>query len=103
MSQSIQAERTETLQEVCEDNTALQHAKEICSRESVVMDERGNIISRSITHGDGLQMLYRKKLVLGTGDWEQHSLSEANQIVHEAPDSNDPNKIETFINDKLQQ
>lgn len=98
MSQSLEQERAKMLQDVCGDTTTLQHTKDIVSRNSVVMDSRGNLFLREAINGDGTKMLYRKHLVLGTGDWTQHSLEEANRIINKVPSSYESEEeIESFI------
>jgi hypothetical protein len=98
MSQSIEQERAKMLQDVCGDTTTLQHTKDIVSRNSVVMDSRGNLFLREAMNGDGTKMLYRKHLVLGTGNWPQHSLEEANRIINNVPQSyTEEEEIERFI------
>jgi hypothetical protein len=86
------------LQDVCGDTTTLQHTKDIVSRNSVVMDSRGNLFLREEMNGDGAKMLYRKHLVLGTANWTQHSLEEANRIINNVPQSyTDEEEIKSFI------
>lgn len=101
MSQSIEQERAKMLQDVCDDTTTLQHTKDIVSRNSVVMDSRGNLFLREAMNGSGTTMLYRKHLVLGTGNWPQHSLEEANHIIDRIPDSyTSEERIERFITEQ---
>jgi len=98
MSQSIEQERAQMLQDVCGESTTLQHTKDIVSRNSVVMDSRGNLFLREKMNINGTKMLYRKHLVLGTGNWPQHSLEEANRIIDCVPESyTSEEKIERFI------
>lgn len=86
------------LQDVCGETTQLQHTKDIVSRNSVVMDNRGNLFLREPMDADGAKMLYRKHLVLGTGDWPQHTLERANEIIDAVPNSYTKEKeIKRFI------
>lgn len=103
MSQALSAERAEVLQDVCNGSTKLEHTREICSRDEVVMDERGNLLPRENVTQNTILMQYRKDLVLGTSDrWDQHPLDEANEILEQVPESyEDPDKIESFINQQL--
>lgn len=101
MSQPIEQERAKMLQDVCADTTTLEHTKDIVSRNSVVMDRHGNLFLRKEMNGSGATMLYRKHLVLGTGDWPQHSLDEANHIIDSIPDSyRSEEKIKRFITEQ---
>jgi len=85
------------LQEVCSETSNLEHTKEVVSRSSVVMDEEGNLLS-GIVGPKTKKMLYRKHLVLGTGNWPQHSLERANFIINEIPKTlRSEEEIETFI------
>lgn len=104
MSQTIRNEQTEVLQDVCSDSSKLEETKAICSRDTVVMDERGNLRPSDEVSEDRQRMLLRKQLVLGTCDeWNQHSLSEANDIIGSIPSHYDRrDEIVRFINKKLQ-
>jgi len=62
------------------------------------MASRGNLFLREAMNGAGTKMLYRKHLVLGPGNWPQHSLEEANRIINNVPQSyTDEEEIERFI------
>lgn len=101
MSESIEQERAKMLQDVCGESTTLQHTKDIVSRNSVVMDNRGNLFLRDEMNVDGTKMLYRKHLVLGTGNWPQHTLEEANSIIKCLPESyTSEEEIEMFITEQ---
>lgn len=73
-----------------QDGDLLPRAKESLESEYVIMDRDGNLKYRSTSAPEGVKHQLkedlakkRKKLVLGLGEYDRHTLQEANEIIRE--------------------
>lgn len=115
MTTQHQENSCKRLQELL-DQSALEKTEETLQSEEVVMEEDGHLRYRNISHSDGSSWRSqkreelaesRKKLVLGLGEYNKHSLSEANAIIerrwheYKQEHTSPVGKAVNFIKDRL--
>lgn len=67
------------------DSGKLQHTKQVCEGDDVVMRPNGSLAFVYETSGDIQTHRHRKELVLGLNGHDAHSLAEANRILQTSP------------------